>query len=239
MVSEYHIRQYEEIYGSTREMIRFMAECLGPNSGSLDLLDVACGGGANIWHMSRNWPDWRFMGLDLSADRIAYAENQHARRGSTNATFHQGNLFQLQRVTAGHRFEVVTFYQTLLLFDCKSYPDVLAALLAVATDWVFISSLFTDHGMDVISDIRLHVPCNEYPEGKVRYTTLCAERFAATAHSLGVKKVVFKDYRIDMDLCGPSQGGLGTYTVKTQSGRRLQFSGAVYMPWKFVALQLA
>jgi hypothetical protein len=61
------------------------------------------------------------------------------------------------------------------------------------------------------------------------------ERIAA---HLGAQEVVFRDFEISIDLTGPAEGGIGTYTKRLEDGRRLQFSGAVFMPWKFAALRL-
>ena len=47
-----------------------------------------------------------------------------------------------------------------------------------------------------------------------------------------------RDFEIELDLSGPVEGGLGTYTRKLEDGRRLQFSGALWLPWKFVAIRL-
>jgi hypothetical protein len=64
------------------------------------------------------------------------------------------------------------------------------------------------------------------------------DRFRRVAAALDVKEVIFRDFEISIDLEGPAEGGIGTYTAKLADGHRLQFSGAVFMPWKFAALRL-
>jgi hypothetical protein len=64
------------------------------------------------------------------------------------------------------------------------------------------------------------------------------ERFERIALRLGAKEVIFRDFEISIDLTGPAAGGIGTYTRKLEDGNRLQFSGAVFMPWKLAALRL-
>ena len=39
---------------------------------------------------------------------------------------------------------------------------------------------------------------------------------------------------MDIDLPKPDSPRMGTYTVKSESGERLQFSGALFMSWYFV-----
>ena len=41
-----------------------------------------------------------------------------------------------------------------------------------------------------------------------------------------------------VDLPKPEHGGMGTYTETTASGRRIQLSGPLLLPWKFIALRL-
>ena len=38
-------------------------------------------------------------------------------------------------------------------------------------------------------------------------------------------------FEIDIDIPKPEHLDMGTYTVKTEDGKRLQISGALLMPW--------
>ena len=44
MVSDYHIRQYEQMYASTRGLLELIEECCG-EIRNFNILDLACGGG--------------------------------------------------------------------------------------------------------------------------------------------------------------------------------------------------
>lgn len=43
MVDEYHIRQYDQMYESTRCLLEFIEECVGP-IGAQHILNIACVG---------------------------------------------------------------------------------------------------------------------------------------------------------------------------------------------------
>lgn len=236
-VSTYHKRQYEKMYESTRALLEFMEETAGDFSGAR-ILDVACGAGANMLHMIRRWPAADITGVDLKQEAIEYARRHFPKKFLKKARFQRGDLFDLPNMFSRNAFDVVTFMQTLLLFDANTYPDVLERLFYVAQKWIFLSSLFTDFEMDVESRIRLHAPCDEYPSGTVSYNTFAVSRFENVCAKLGAKEIIWRDFQIRIDLPIPETRGLGTYTVRKADGERLQFSGCVYMPWKFVGIRL-
>lgn len=236
-ISAYHIRQYRSPYESTRALIRFIEECVGPLNGRA-VLDVACGGGANIMHMARRWPGARFVGLDLNREAIAYARKRLPKSLRRYAIFRQGNLLDLPKYYSPKHFEISVFMQTLLLFEREKYPRVLQSIFHVTRSWVFLNSLFTDSEMDVESRIHLYAHSDEYPNGRVSYNTFSVSRFSRVCKQLGAKELVWREFAIPIDLPRPRSGGLGTYTIKTAHGERLQFSGCVYMPWKIVGIRL-
>jgi hypothetical protein len=54
----------------------------------------------------------------------------------------------------------------------------------------------------------------------------------------GAKDVAAFDFNISIDLPRPaSLDRMGTYTLKLESGQRIQVSGALLMPWKIVRIE--
>jgi hypothetical protein len=49
----------------------------------------------------------------------------------------------------------------------------------------------------------------------------------------GYKNFKFQKYDIRYDLSKPNHGGMQSYTVKSYSGKRIIFSGALHMPYAF------
>lgn len=237
MVHDYHLRQYETCYQTTARLLEFMDDLTG-GLKEQRILDVACGAGANVYHMLKRWPTVQVTGMDLDAELLDYARRMVPPGDSSRCLYEQANLFSLPERYGADRFDITTLMQTLLLFGPDEYPEVLRSLIRVTSEWVFLSSLFTDKRMDVTAEIRDYVRFGEDSKETISYNTLCMSRFRKVCEGLGVSEVVFRDFEIGLDLEGPAEGGIGTYTAKLGDGRRLQFSGAVFMPWKFVGLRL-
>ena len=237
IVHDYHLRQYEQCYETTARLLEFADDTLA-EMGPRRILDVACGAGANVYHMLKRWPEAQVTGIDLDPELIAFAESKVPSEFAPRCRYEQGNLFELDAKFVTREFAVTTMMQTLLLFGPDDYADVLRSLMKVTSEWIFLSSLFTDKRMDVTSQIRDYVRFGEDSRETVTYNILCMKRFSRICKQLGAKEVLFRDFFIGLDLAGPQEGGIGTYTARLDDGRRLQFSGTVFMPWKFAALRL-
>jgi hypothetical protein len=236
-IHEYHRKQYQEPYRSTLRMMEFIEKVLG-QAPSGALLDAACGGGANLYHMSSRWPQMQLTGVDHDAALVAFGRSQAQAADRPRLRFLEGDLFKMDQQFAARSFDVVTFLQTLFLFDLEAYPKVLGNLLKCARRWVFVSSLFAESNMDVVSRIHDYTRFGDKPDGFFTYVILDQKRFEQRCLQLGAKAVHFEDFWIDVDLDPPAAGGIGTFTRRDAEGRRLQFSGAVFMPWKMAAIQM-
>jgi len=229
---DYHIRQYENIYETTRGLLELMDECI-PDMSARKIADVACGAGANVIHMLRRWPKTECVGFDLCATDLEYAQTHVPSDLKERVEYKKADLFKLAEKEPASKFACTTLMQTLLLFNADEYPDVLRNIIHISNEWVFLSGLFADHNMDVTMKIRDHLR-----EDYVFYHIQDIARFEQKCMQLGVEEVIMRDFDISIDLTAPEEGGIGTWTQKMNDGRRLQFSGAVPMPWKFCALRL-
>ncbi len=234
---EYHSRQYQQIYETTKALLEFVDEVAGKKQNDQRILDAACGGGANCFHMLSRWGGSRVTGVDLDEDLLEFARTKLPEQMRQRCDYVAHDLLDLPRRFPEPFADVTTLMQTLLLFGADDYPDLLRSLVKVTRGWIVLSSLFSDRRMDVEMNIRDYVRFGEKSRQQVRYTVLDMERFRGVCAGLGVREVVFKDFEIGIDLVGPAHG-LGTRTCRMEDGRRLQFSGAVNMPWKLVALRV-
>ena len=229
---DYHVRQYETMYETTRGLLELADECVGDMGDRLNA-DVACGAGANVAHMLRRWPNSKMVGYDLCKTDLDYAKGHVPSECEGRVEYKEADFFRLTEEVEAGTYACTTLMQTLLLFNPDTYPEVLRNVIHISSEWVFLTSLFADHNMDVTMQIRDHVRGDD-----VFYNIHDIPRFEANCKALGVKEVVIRDFNISIDLQAPPDGGVGTWTEKTEDGRRLQFSGAVPMPWKFCALRL-
>jgi hypothetical protein len=104
--------------------------------------------------------------------------------------------------------------------------------------YVVTNSLFTDALVGVKIEVTQYNDESLAEKvGPVPYNIYCLDRFCAECHRAGASSVVSTDFEIDVDLPRPAHRHMGTYTEKLESGRRLQISGPLLMPWKFVLLR--
>jgi SAM-dependent methyltransferase len=226
----YHLGQYERPYRSTEHFARFV-ESLPLERG--EALDVACGAGANIAYLAHRLPGFRWSGLDYFGDSLF----EHARpklvARNVDAKLVSGDLYELTRHFPPHRFELVTCIQTLAWLP--DWRAALAQMMAITRGWLVVSSLFTDSDVEAMSQATDFTLADAEPQHIV---ILSLARVRAFCQARGADEVRSQDFEIDIDLQPPSAGGLGTYTRTLDSGARLQFTGPMYMPWKFVAIHM-
>lgn len=229
---DYHTRQFDREYRSTVHLARFIRSLPGLQVG--DALDVACGAGANIYHLSRGLPGYRWTGLDISGSVVFPLGRPTLAAAGLDVTLVEGDFFRLDEIFAGRRFDLVLSLQTLLVIP--RYEEALEQLLAVSNGWLVISSLFTDFQIDV----RVEAYDYTWPadcQGPFYYSVYSLTRFRGFCESHGCREFVSQDFEIDIDLPRPASGGLRTYTERLADGRRLQFTGPIHNPWKFVAVR--
>ena len=182
----------------------------------------------------------QWTGIDCSAPALELAKTLLPKYGMNPLPrLICGDMFDLRGSLPVETFDAVLSCQTLSWLP--SYEDALSGLLAMCRPGgiVIVSSLFSDTFVDVKIEVT------EYPEGRVDsprlpayYNVYCLERFRRFCEDRGAKQVIARDFDIDTDLPKPDHGLMGTYTRRTDDGKRLQFSGPLFMPWKFVAIQM-
>ena len=66
--ADYHGRQFSNRYRSTAALGEFVKPLIGSASG--EALDVACGAGANIYHLSQMIPGFHWSGVDIAGEEL-------------------------------------------------------------------------------------------------------------------------------------------------------------------------
>ena len=225
----YHRRQFERPYQSTKSFAVFLATLA---IGGGEALDVACGAGANIAYFSHALPGFRWSGIDLAGDLLFPVARQELGARGVEAELVTGDLFELARTFAGRRFDLVTSTQTLSWLP--GWEEPFEQMLAVSRGWIVISSLFTDFEAEVKTD-AFDLTTPDLPPYHVNVYSL--SRLRSYCELRGCSDFRSQDFDMDVDLPEPENHGLGTYTRTLANGRRLQFTGPVYLPWKFVAIR--
>ena len=230
---DYHRRQFENPYRSTVQLGQFIRSLLGSTQGTA--LDVGCGAGATIFHLSQLMPGLRWTGIDIAGTELFDVGRPFLRKIGCEVECVEGDFYRLRDYLGDRKFDVVLSVQTVLVLS--SYERLLEQLLNVTDGWLFISSLFTDFEVDVNIEVKDYT----WPEGcqdSYHYNVYSISKFKAACERRGCEEFVSRDFEIDIDLPVPASGGFGTYTRKLEDGRRLQFSGPILQPWKFVGVRM-
>jgi SAM-dependent methyltransferase len=227
----YHSRQFQEPYRSTVHLARFLKQLdLPPNA---DVLDVGCGAGSTMLHLSREFPGFRWTGVDYAGELLFPIGRRYIDTETMPINLITGDLFKLRDLFPDRPFDIVMSIQTLTFL-----PDYRLALeqhLGVTGHWLIVTSLFTDFDIDAkieVTDFTREDGVRE-PE---YFNVYSLRQFQAFCAARGFERVISADFEIDIDLAPPASAGRGTYTRRLEDGRRLQFSGPVALPWKFVAV---
>ena len=232
--AEYHVRQFHHPYRSTAHLTNFIRENVPIRTG--EAIDVACGAGANIYHLSQEFGKFRWNGIDIAGRALFPLAETYFRERPIKPALHVGDFYQLRDRFGEKSFDLVLSIQTLLTLP--SYEALLDQLLAITRGWLVVTSLFTDFDVDVRSQV-FDYTWPDRVSGPHYYSTFSLRRFEQFCIARGTDHLIVKDFDIDSDLPMPtSNAGFKTYTRTLEDGKRLQFTGPIYQPWKFVAVHV-
>jgi len=226
----YHERQVATPYRSTVHLERFMRSL--PLRGGR-ALDVGCGTGANMLYLSEHLPGFQWTGVDIVGGALFDMARMRFAAHGYEATFVQGDLHTLGR-TFPDGFDLVLSTQTLSWLP--EWEPALEQMLEVTRGWLVLTSLFTNFDVDVQSEVTDHTTSSELAPSYIHVFSL--RRFEERCRDRGCREFISCDVDIDVDLPRPKDGGLGVYTRVLRDGRRLQFTGPMFQPWKFVAVRM-
>jgi hypothetical protein len=147
----------------------------------------------------------------------------------------EGDFYRLTDLFPGEKFDLVLSIQTLM--GIPEYSVAVEQMLAVTRGWLVISSLFTDFPVDArieVMDYGRPPDC----QGPFFYNVYGVDRFRDFCMERGAEEMICQDFYIDIDLPPPQKYGMTTFTQRLEDGQRIQFSGPLHMPWKFVAIRM-
>jgi hypothetical protein len=102
--------------------------------------------------------------------------------------------------------------------------------------WIALTSLFYDGPLSCTIEVQDY-DSNLQPCMKSFYNVYSLPLVKKILLELGYCNFQSTEFEINIDLPRPDRKGKGTYTERLQSGRRLQISGPLLMPWYFIAVK--
>lgn len=118
-----------------REVVVERIRALVPPGGSV--LDIGCGGGANLYALARALPGGTYHGLDLNREVVAQARSRFAALGMTNVTVGVGRADALPAPSG--TFDVVLTDAVLMYIGPDKIAQVLTEMVRVARGGVVLS----------------------------------------------------------------------------------------------------
>jgi ubiquinone/menaquinone biosynthesis C-methylase UbiE len=195
--------------------------------GAMCIADIACGSGSLSHHVSPFFPNAQVILVDKNIEAVQLAR-EHLLPVHPDFTVMEGDMYDLRSIPT-ESCDVVFCWMTLMFVDRPA--DALRELLRICKPGgrVYASSLFNFES-DV--DITSTFIDRTRPSGMTyQYHTfslpLVDEWLKGTVQSYGVHRFDPTDpiERV------PGSRSIGTYTVRTESGRLLQISGGMLMNW--------
>jgi SAM-dependent methyltransferase len=229
---DYHERQFREPYRSTIAFCNWLeAERFMSPESELRILDLCSGTGANIYYLSKRYPNSTFLGVDINADNVERGNAFFQSRSTDKCRLEAGDIYNLnQKYVSG--FDGVVSFQSLMALP--EFEGPLRAMAKLEPRWIALTSLFYDGPVSCTIDIT------EYDDDLAQnrsgfYNVYSLPVVKKQMQANGYRDFRFTPFEIDVDLPRSRQGLMSTFTEKLEDGRRLQISGPLLMPWYFIA----
>jgi SAM-dependent methyltransferase len=198
----------------------------------LRLLDACCGIGHLIHSLHNPYPNAHFTGFDGAPYLIEEAKKLSS---GPNVTFEIANLFKLPS-SYRKAFDITLCWKTLSWLP--SFEAALKALLATTRRHLFISALFYEGNIDYEIAVKEHTKERGKRGITSHHNIYSLPRFESFARAYGAKSVHSYDFELKIDLPRGNPDYMGTYTIPLLSGKRMQMSGALPMPWKIIHIEV-
>lgn len=221
--------QLENPKQSTKAFYEFISRHVDIEQANI--CDAACGNGANLFYVQRQFNPAKLFGFDFIEEHIESGNNYISSKGLENIELVPGDIYS---PPAYQNLDGITCIQTLSWLD--GYEQALHALSELDAQWIAASSLFYEGLIEAQIEIK-HFDDDMTINHQTPYNIYSLNRFQKVARDLGYTQFFYEKFEIDIDLAPGNPDKMGTYTTLTDQGERLQRSGPLLMPWYFVLMK--
>ena len=230
----YSLKQYNKIYGSTLEFIKFLEKYIDLNKKNL--IDLACGGGANTIYLAKKYPQSSFLGIDYDRNLIKLGNKLKKNLSNIKFKIDNWNNVGPYKSFIGSNKKInstgggIICFQSLTCLDMQ-LEEILKNFKKKNFPFVAFSSLFYEGKCDYKIYVKDFSQASEFKEGWYNiYSTYTMKNILKKK---GYKNFKFSNYNIQYNLPKPKHSGMQSYTIKNNSGKRIIFSGALHLPYAF------
>lgn len=230
---DYHKKQVEHPYRSTEVFIEWLEDLHFLNHDeNICICDMACGG-ANTLYIGNRYQNIQVVGMDINQEFIDYGkEVLQCRSKHMNCKLYVEDWYHIDLKWI-KKFDGIISFQTLFTFP--EYRVPLKKLTDLQPKWIAFSSLFYEGNIEYTIKFKDYYRRSEGAEYTEYYYNIHSmPQVEQYLKSLGYHKFKFIPFDIDIDLPKQDTLDVGTYTKKTEDGKRIQISGGMMMPWYFV-----
>jgi ubiquinone/menaquinone biosynthesis C-methylase UbiE len=189
------------------------------------IADIACGGGGASLHLSALYPQSAFTMIDASEDAIALAR-QATRHFDASCSV--GDIYNI--ALDSNSYDLVVCWQTLSWLDRPKVALRELVRICKPGGFVIASSLFNlQHDVDVYAKVIDHTRPSSQMGMSYDYNTYSLRTVEKWVSEL-VSDLKIHEFSISIDLENSGRG-IGTYTVKMETGERLQCSAGMLLNW--------
>lgn len=217
----YHLAQWDLPKESTKTFASFIAEKMESTS---EVADLCCGGGAPTAYLAARFPMAKFLGLDLNDGLIHDAK---AKEGVPNLSFGVMDATAPKGVLS----DGVVSMHSISWFP--RFEMLLGPVLElIKPKWAAFSSLFYEGDISSVNVVTEHTTGRE-----MYYNVYALPAISRFCEERGYELTRAEPFDISFDLERDNPDVMGTYTEVLSSGRRLQISGPLLMPWYNVLIE--
>jgi ubiquinone/menaquinone biosynthesis C-methylase UbiE len=218
---------YSKSFELKTEQVKMLEQLLKTNNSDFKhIADIACGSGSLSFHLSKIYPDAKFTLVDLNEDALLIGKQFI---NNPNFTFVSDSIYNLSKLAA-NSFDLVICWQTLSWLD--EPEKAIQELLRITKPGgkIYASSLFNmNHDVDIYSKVIDHTKSSASDNLFYNYNTYSVSSITKWINDKA-KNIHIHPFHPNIDFAFSGKG-IGTYTIKTEEGLRLQFSAGLFLNW--------
>lgn len=230
---EYQKKYSQNPRESDKTLLRLMesadSRLAGQTGWAGEVLDIGCSNGNFLKYLVHMHPALRCTGGELFREIIASNLQDPYLK---NLTFREMDVLWMEEKET---FDIVIANAVLFRFTDTQFNAAVRNLAAVLRPGGFFFCFEWVHRFDQL--LTITEVTKGQPQGLLLHMR-SFENYRAVLGDNGLQNVRFEPFEIPIDLeASDNAEHLGTFTVRTDEGKRLNFRGALHQPWCHVVAE--